>query len=493
MTLVVASLVEGSIQEASASSRAAFAAGADLVELRLDHLKEFDVHTARKARREILGPTIATLRSKAQGGKSPLTGEKRAEAIKEILDSDFEYVDVELESDRALVKKWKGSRETGTKTIISSHLQRPVSRTVIEKKLAESFALGDIAKVAMHCEDASQALELAQLGLRLARQRKAYAIIGMGIPGQLTRVFADKMGSSLVYACVAGKPAAPGQLNVAAQVRILQEERTVLGLIGHPVSHSVSKPMQEAALEGAGLTGVYLPLDIPPKNFDGNTLRIMKTLGFRGVNVTIPHKSKAFKLSDQRGDAAEATRAVNTVRFAGTKVIGENTDVFGFAKLIEGKTTITRNTNALIIGAGGASRAVAYVLSERQALLTIIDVEHQRAVELARTFGGKAISVRRLWNSDISFDLVVNCTPIGMKGMAGSPLKASFVRPGSVYIDIVYNPPSTKAMEIASGRGARAFGGLEMLVQQGAESFRIWTGREPNVETMREAAGRALQ
>ena len=493
MTLIVASLIEGSIQEASASSKEAFAAGADLVELRLDHLKDFDIHMVRKARREILGPTIATLRSKDQGGRSSLSGAKRAEAIKEILSSDFEYVDLELDSDKALLRKGRDLAETGTRVIVSSHLQKPSSRATLERKLAESLALGDIAKVAMQCEDASQALDLAQVGLKMSRQRKEYVLIGMGIQGQLTRVFADRIGSSLVYSCLAGKPAAPGQLDVVTQASLLSESRVVLGLIGHPVSHSVSKPMQEAALKQLGLTGVYLPLDIPPKRFDGNILRIMKTLGFKGINVTIPHKGDAFRLSDSQGEAATATRAVNTIKFAGSKLIGENTDVFGFVKLIEGKTTITHSTNVLVIGAGGAARAVAYVLSERQAILTVIDVEHQRAVELARAFGGKAVSVRKLWSSDRSFDLVVNCTPVGMKGVAGSPLKASFVRPGSTYIDIIYNPPATRAMELASGRGARAYGGLEMLVQQGAESFRIWTGREPNVEAMREAAGRALQ
>ncbi len=490
MTLVVASLIEGSIQEASASSRAAFSAGADMVELRLDHLKDFE---ARKARREILGPTIATLRSKGQGGKSSLTGVKRAEVLQEIFAADFEYVDLELESDRALLKRIRNAKETETKIIVSSHFQKPVPRAAVERRLAESFALGDVAKVAMHCDDASQALELAQIGLTYSRQKREYAVIGMGAQGQLTRVFADKIGSSLVYACLAGKPSAAGQLDVATQARILDGDRVVLGLIGHPVSHSVSKPMQEAALDRVGLTGMYLPLDIPTKSFDGNTLRILRTLGFRGLNVTIPHKAKAYQLSDQFGEAAAATKAVNTIKFAGSKMIGENTDVFGFAKMIEGKTNITHSTNALIIGAGGAAKAVAYVLSERGALLTIIDVERTRAVKLAKAFGGTAVPVKKLWSSDFSFDLVVNCTPVGMKGMAGSPLKARFVRPGSVYIDVIYNPPTTKAMEIASGRGARAYGGLEMLVQQGAESFRIWTGQEPSIEAMREAAGRALQ
>lgn len=491
MPLVVASLVEGSISGASDSSKAAFRAGADVVELRLDHLEGFNVRMTRDARREILGPTIATLRSKGQGGRSGLAGSIREDALKELLESDFEYVDLELETDRSLLKKNK-STESETQTIVSSHFSRPVPRDVVEKKLVEAMTLGDIAKVAMPCENAPQALDLAQLGLKFSRLKKRFVIIGMGIQGQLTRVFADRMGSELVYACLPGKEAAPGQLDVEAQISMMEGPRKVFGLIGHPVSHSVSKPMQEAALKHLGLRGVYLPLDFPPREFDGNALRALKNLGFKGLNVTIPHKGSAFKLCDRNGESATATRAVNTINFVGKTVVGENTDVIGFSRLLDGKTTITRNTDSLLIGAGGAARAVAYVLSERKVRLTIIDIEKGRADELAKTFGAGSVSVKKLWKSDRSFDLVVNCTPVGMKGMAGTPLKAGFVGPGSVFIDIIYNPPVTKAMEVAASRGAKAYGGLEMLVQQGAESFRIWTGLEPGVDAMRAAAGRAL-
>lgn len=491
MSLVVASLVEGSVKGASSSSVAAFRAGADLVELRLDHLKGFDIQMIHDARRDILGPTIATLRSKGQGGKSGLAGAKREEVLRELLRSDFEYVDLELGTDAALLKKVR-REESETQVIVSSHLPRPAAKEVVERRLAEAMALGDVAKVAMPCETASQALDLAQIGLTHSRSKKRFVIIGMGLQGQLTRVFADRIGSFLVYACLPAKEAAPGQLDVASQVSLQQGPKSIFGLIGHPVSHSVSKPMQEAALRHLGMRGLYLPLDFPPGEFDGNALRALRNLGFDGLNVTIPYKGAAFKLSDRVGGPAAATRAVNTINFVGKTVVGENTDVIGFARLIDGKTTVTPNTSALLIGAGGAARAVAYVLSERRARLTVTDIDKGRADELAKTFGGNSVPVKKLWKSDEAFDLVVNCSPVGMKDVPGTPLKASMVTTGSVFIDVIYNPPLTRSMELASRRGAKAYGGLEMLVQQGAESFRIWTGKEPSVEVMREAAGRAL-
>lgn len=358
MTLVVCSLIESNIQEASSSSRTAFSEGADLVELRLDHISGLSLPTIREARREILGPMITTLRSKRQGGKSGTSGAEREAILTEMLESDFEYVDVELDTDRSFLKRMK-VQESGPEIIVSSHLSVPVSREIIEKKLLEAWVLGDIAKVSMPCENAVQALMLAHAGLKFSRQKKRFVLIGMGPQGQLTRVFADRIGSELAYACISGKEAAPGQLNVTAQAALLNKRRTVFGLIGHPVSHSVSKPMQEEALKNLGLTGAYLPLDFPAKEFDGNAVRSLKALGFKGLNVTIPHKGMAFKLCDRRGDSAAATRAVNTISFDGRRIVGENTDVNGFSRLLDGKMCITKYTDSLLIGAGGAARAVA--------------------------------------------------------------------------------------------------------------------------------------
>ncbi len=493
MTLVVASIIENSVREASESSKQAFREGADIVELRLDMLEGFGTDTVREVRREIPGPAMATLRSRDQGGGSRLGCPEREEVLKAILASGFEYVDLELGTDRRLIESARTELDA-TQIIVSDHLHSPTRRNIVERRLAEAMRFGDIAKIAVPCENAVQALDLAQLGRKYSRLKKRFALVGMGPQGQLTRVLADRIGSELAYACLAGKEAAPGQLDVPTQAALLGKvDRTVLGLVGHPVSHSISKPMQETALRHRGLTGVYLPLDFPGRRFDGNSLRLLNDLGFSGLNVTIPHKSAAFRLCAAKSDFASSTRAVNTITFKGRRAVGENTDVAGFSRLIDGKTNITGNTDALVIGAGGAARAVAFVLSERKVRITITDIDVRRAKNLARPTGATVLTVNGLWRSDRAFDLVVNCTPVGMKGVPGTPLKASFLKAGAMFIDIVYNPPVTQAMEIAARRGAKAYGGLEMLVQQGAESFREWTGLEPNVEAMREAARRALQ
>jgi shikimate dehydrogenase/3-dehydroquinate dehydratase type I len=493
MTLVVASLVERSISGVSDSSKAAFSAGADIVEIRLDHLESYSDEMITQARDVARGPAIATLRSRAEGGRCALEGPARERKLRRIIDSDFEYVDLELATDARLLRTI-ADEELRPITIASAHFQKPAPRVQVEKVLARACAAADIGKVAMPCEHAGHAVMLAQTALALSKTKKRFVLIGMGKQGQLTRVCADKLGSELVYSCIPGREAAPGQLDVFLQRKLLDNERLLLGLLGHPVSHSVSKPMQEAAIASAGMTGVYLPLDFPPDELDKNGLSLLKDLGFAGLNVTIPHKFWAYKTSTKKGPPAVATRAVNTLKFTQENIVGENTDVIGFTKLLESKMKVSGNTNSLLVGAGGAARAVAYVLRRKGARISVTDVDRERAMKLARDFKARAVTTKDIWLEKQDFHLVVNCTPVGMKGAPqGSPVKEYIFRPGSVFIDIIFNPPRTSAMKLAESKGANAYSGLEMLVQQGAESFRLWTGIKPDVKAMRDAAGRALE
>ena len=489
--LIVGSLVERDVEGIAASSKLAFAQGADLVECRLDHLAHPSIASVEYARRAALGPAISTLRSRSEGGRSGLRGDRRNALLLAQLEADFEYVDLELRTDRKFISGIDRDH-WDSKIIVSSHFLRPVKRAEIERTLGECMALGDIGKVAMACEDAADALMLAEVGMKWSRRSKPCVVIGMGHQGQLTRALADRLGSALAYACLQGKPAAPGQLDIASQSRLRTEKKTVLGLVGHPVSHSVSKPMQEEALAKIGIVGTYIPMDFPPGEFSAGSISVMRRLGFTGINITLPHKKKAFSLCNRIGPAAKATGAVNTIKIEPTRLYGENTDVKGFSELLGVKTAITRGTKALLVGAGGAARAAVYVLTERGARVTVVDIEKRRADHLAKAFDARSQSLPRLFKSGKRFDIVVNCSPVGMKGVPGNPVVKTLFHPGSSFFDVVYNPQVTKAMLTAEKAGAKAHGGLEMLVQQGAESFRIWMEVEPNVDAMRTAAKGAL-
>ncbi len=492
MTHVVASLVEGEASGVSDSSRLAFLAGADTIEVRLDHLKNLNAKLVKEVRHAVQGPTIATLRSRGEGGRSRLLKADRQELLMAVAEAGFEYIDLETARDEDVFESIQ-NEDWRPQVIASRHFFKPVGRVDIEDAFDKSFEMGDIAKVAMTCESAEDALMMIRVGQDLSRRNKRFVVIGMGPQGQLTRVFAKQIGSEFVYACIPGLQAAPGQLDVATQVAMQSGSAVVLGLIGHPVAHSVSRPMQEAALKKAGLRGLYLPLDFPDASFDKPALKTLRGLGFKGLNVTIPHKGRAFEMSNRLRENARATEAVNTLIFRGSQIEGENTDVTGFSRMLDGKITIHRGIKVLMVGAGGAARAVAYVLTERGAKVSVLDKEKPRARALAKMFKARAVTWAKLRQEHADFDLVVNCSPVGMKSAPGNPIKPWVFGSGKTYIDVIFNPPVTEAMHEAGRRATRSFNGLEMLIQQGAESFRIWTGMEPDVEAMREAARGALR
>ena len=496
MTLVVASLVERSIAGVARSSRKAFEAGADLVEVRLDHLRGIDdrVVLVEDAREAVDGPAIATLRSHKEGGLSQLEGSARRRLLDRIADAGFEYIDLESARDGALLRKLKQASRGHPKTISSYHFKAPASRARVKERVLSAQGTADISKVAMPCENAAQAVMLAEVALGLPKKRKASAVMGMGAQGQLTRVCADGIGSELVYACLPGKEAAPGQLHIAAQKSLLRDDSFVLGLIGHPVAHSVSKPMQEAALRSLGLNGIYLPLDIPPAHMTREAVDTLFDIGFDGLNVTVPNKRRAHHMCDSVEPAAKATGAVNTLLRRRGRLVGENTDVAGFAALLSSEKVALENATALVIGAGGAARAVCKVLADGGADIAIAARRPRPALELSKAFDGRGVRYSTLGRSSEAYDIVVNATPIGTRGSEQERigLPAGAIRNARTFVDLVYNPPETPNMDIARREGRRTVGGLEMLVRQGEEAFRLWTGRSPDLAAMRRAARKAV-
>lgn len=462
------------------------------MEVRLDHLRlqELDARVLARVRELVRGPAIATLRSSLEGGASSLSGRTREKALRHVLDAGFEYVDLELRQDSRLLGLAKGGR--GTESVVSAHFTRPVPKSRVADVLRRACDAGSIGKVAMPCEHAGHALMLADIGIRRSEEGSRFAVMGMGEQGALTRACAKQIGSELVYSCLEGRPAAPGQLDISIQSALGGDDRVVLGILGHPLEHSVSKPMQEAALRAAGIAGVYLNLDLPPKVFDRTKLDLLARLGFSGLNVTIPHKLRARGLCDSVDPEAASAGAVNTITFKGRRIHGKNTDVIGFIKAIGPKTDIGPDTRSLIVGAGGAARAAAFALAREGAHVTVAARDRRRASRLADELGVEHTEIQGLAESAGTYDVIVNSTPLGTSGRGVVPVPARLFGPRVLFFDMVYNPPVTRSMKKAASRGSRVAGGLDMLVGQGAESFSAWTGRVPDTAAMRAAARRAL-
>ncbi len=267
-----------------------------------------------------------------------------------------------------------------------------------------------------------------------------------------------------------------------------------LAVIGHPVAHSRSPAMQNAALADLGLAGewAYEALDLEPAEFEGR-VRALPGEGFAGANVTVPHKVAALALCGEASEAAQAIGAANTLTFAGDVIRADNTDAAGLLGAIGDSPAGMR---ALVLGAGGSARAVVWALVSEGADVSVWNRTPERAERLTSELGGTALGSRA---PEAGYELIVNCTTVGMPGGAdGSmpslkqlPLHADALKATHLVVDLAYSSLETDLVRAARQQGARAVDGLEVLVHQGAASLRIWTGEEPSLEVMRRAAREA--
>ena len=272
----------------------------------------------------------------------------------------------------------------------------------------------------------------------------------------------------------------------------------LIGILGYPVSHSLSPRMQNAAFDAMNLDIRYVPLEVKPEDL-GDAVAGLKAMGFLGANVTIPHKVPVVEFMDRLEGAASITGAVNTIVNRDGVLIGHNTDGAGFIKSLEEvKKGDFSTTAALLIGAGGAARSIAVVLAERGiSQISIINRSRDRAEELAkllkRNFPALPVEIRMPdeANEDIvvSSKIIINATSVGLEGdLKMPPLAVDKLTKDHVVCDIVYTQSQdTPLLSAARGKGASTLGGLGMLLHQGAVAIHLWTGVDPPIEVMREA------
>jgi len=271
---------------------------------------------------------------------------------------------------------------------------------------------------------------------------------------------------------------------------------TVCGIIGDPIEHTMSPAMQNAAFTHLKLDYVYIPF-LVKKEVLNDAVMAMRALHIRGLNVTIPHKVAVMPLLDQVDELAAKIGAVNTIVNDNGILKGYNTDAQGFTRVLLEKGIGPEGKNVLVLGAGGAARSIAFALAERGARLSIFNRHETSARELATALSGNcdAVSVdfSQLQGVLRQADILVNTTSVGMSpDFDGTPVAGDILRPGLVVYDIVYNPVETRLLREASKAGAQTIGGLDMLVQQGAAAFALWTGCRAPVDIMKEAAQKQL-
>jgi shikimate dehydrogenase len=261
-----------------------------------------------------------------------------------------------------------------------------------------------------------------------------------------------------------------------------------LAVIGHPVAHSLSPAMHTAAFRALGVEGEwsYEAIDMDAGEFAERTAALGRE-GFAGANVTVPHKAAALGLADRASDAAQRIGAANTLVFTDEDIRAENTDAPGF---LEALPEAPKGKTALVLGAGGSARAVVWALAEAGAKVSVWNRTEDRGAELAEEFGVSHVAGEAARPASGEVDLIVNCTTAGLPG-SGAGLDALPVAVeelgGRTVVDLAYGEAPTELVEAATGAGATVVDGLEVLVRQGALSFRIWTGLEPPLDAMRAA------
>lgn len=274
----------------------------------------------------------------------------------------------------------------------------------------------------------------------------------------------------------------------------------VYGLLGYPISHTLSPAMHNAAFSHLGLNAVYLPFEVRPEELK-DVLKALVAIGAGGLNVTIPHKESCIQYLDGLDKQAKSIGAVNTIVIKKGRLWGYNTDCKGFLKSLKRDLGLQpRDLRVFILGAGGGARAVVTGLAMGGAKQILVkDLIYTRAKRLVGDIrkhfpNCQAEVTKGLPGSELeTVDLLVNATPVGMKKDDPLLVEPKFLHPRLKVYDLVYNPPHTKLLRAAKARGLQACGGLGMLLYQGAYAFELWTGKKAPVEVMRKALKKVLK
>jgi 3-dehydroquinate dehydratase/shikimate dehydrogenase len=451
---------------------------ADVVELRLDGVEDLDVQGALSGR---TGPVIVTCRPTREGGRFDGAEDERLGVLDRASALGAEYVDVEWDALHAPLI----ARRAGRGVIVSSHDFSGVPKDLRDRFLAMRATGAEIVKVAVMAHGLADNLPLLALGREAAGHGRV-ALVAMGDPGLPSRLLAARFGSCWAYS---GDGVVPGQVTPVRMAsefrfRFVTASSRVFGLLGRPVSHSVSPAMHNAAFDATGLDAVYVP-------FAARDVADFRTfadaLGVAGASVTAPFKPDVLREADEADEPARQTGAANTLQIGDGRWVARNTDVGGFLAPLDARGFRLRGARCAVLGTGGAARAVVVALAGRGAGVTVYGRREDGARQVAGLVPG---CVARVGHPGAgTFDLLVNATPVGTwPAVDASPVESAVLSEGGVVYDLVYNPGKTALLRQAEAAGCAVISGLEMLIAQAGRQFEWWTGMPAPREVMQAAA-----
>ncbi len=465
--------------------------GAELVELRLDWISR--TPRVGELLRNRPTATVATIRLPADGGRWSGTEELRQTLLREAIVAGVEYVDLEEE----LASKIR--RYGKTKRIISYHnmQETPDDIEEIHERLSKLDA--DVVKVVTMANSPSDNVRLLNIVKNAKVPTTAFC---MGEFGIVSRILCGKYGAPFTY-CTFSKERvmAPGQLPFDEMKKLyrfdqINESTAVFGVLGDPIGHSWSPLLHNAAFKRMRLNAVYLPIRVPADEFQ-ETLKAFESLDIRGYSVTIPHKEAALQFADKVDEVTQKIGAANTLfKTSKGQWRATNTDLPAAMQSLElgleakGEKSLN-GQRVLILGAGGAARAIGFGVVQAGGVLAITNRSKDRGKALADDLGCQFVT----WSNRGAHgaDIIINCTPIGMfPEMNQSPYEQYWLRDGVVAFDTIYNPENTMFLRDAREHRCHTVSGIEMFVRQAAAQFKYFTGMDVSLDDMRTTLRRGI-
>ncbi|KHE90430.1 MAG: shikimate dehydrogenase [Candidatus Scalindua rubra] len=456
---------------------------ADIVELRIDYIPELQnaLTCIEKILQSKTKPVIITNRPEREGGKFNGSEQDRLHLLQKAVDLGADYVDIEYDSIEQII------RQNSSKIIISHHnfKETPHNLSKIYDDICQHKP--DIVKIVTYANDITDNIRIFEL---LKSARVPTISFCMGELGNISRILTGKFGGLLTFASLEkGKESAPGQLTInelskTYHFKEINNETKLYGIIGNPVSHSMSPAIHNASFIEKGLNNVYVPLKITDI---GAFMKECRKIDFHGFSVTIPHKESVLPFLDDIDLTAKRIGAINTIVNQNGKLTGYNTDcmaaVMGLESSLKETNKILNNKKISIIGAGGAARAIAFGLKEKGCDITIFNRTIERAEKLSHDVKCRFGSFKEIHKLDS--DILINTTSIGMfPDVDQTPVSKNILKEGMIVFDAIYNPIETRLLREAKGKGCHTINGLSMFINQAAEQFRLWTNIDPPVELM---------
>lgn len=466
--------------------------GIELVELRLDYIRRA-VNLKRLLRNRHC-PVIATCRRKEDGGMWEGTEHERIVLLRTAIVDGADYIDLEEDIAGDIPRFGK------TKRIISYHNFRETPDE-LEKLHARMCKLDpDIVKIATMAHSPDDNRRILHL---MKNSTQPTVALCMGEIGMPTRILGGKFGAPFTYATFHHeRQLAPGQLSYEQMKEVynydaINEQTQIFGVIADPVGHSLSPVIHNAAFRHLGLDMLYLPFRVPRENLD-SFLSQCHDLDIRGLSVTIPHKEDVLRSCREVDGAVNGIGAANTLVFENENlVVGYNTDFHAAMQSLEEAAREDASPNplgerkALILGAGGVAKAIAYGLRRRKAEVVIASRTRFRSETLADQLQCRAID----WDGryEEEFDIIINGTPVGMHpNVDATPYDGERLSYSVIVFDTVYNPEQTLFIKQARAQGCKVITGVDMFIRQAAMQFKYFTGQEAPEEVMREEFKRAI-